>query len=208
MSHAHADADVVSDASTAPANRIGRPPKLDEHGTPTRERLLRAAIDACVEYGYEGVTLSEIARRADVSTPAVYSHFAGKAALLVEASQHELRKLSPARLPRAAGMREIARHWLRPDFADTRVLLAELHCAAIRQPEVADLLRNWQRDNAEGLRALGLTLTQIKVFYLLLIGATHLDEVSGLEVDQPEMEAEMTDLIDRWIGERPADEPA
>jgi hypothetical protein len=104
-------------------------------------------------------------------------------------------------------MREIARHWLRPDFADTRVLLAELHCAAIRQPEVAELLRNWQRDNAEGLRALGLTLTQIKVFYLLLIGATHLDEVSGLEVGQPEMEAEMTDLIDRWIGERPADEP-
>ena len=44
-----------------PARRIGRPPKVDEHGTPTSERLLSAAIDACVDYGYEGVTLSEIA---------------------------------------------------------------------------------------------------------------------------------------------------
>ena len=40
--------------SAATAGRIGRPPKVDEHGTPTRERLLRAAVDACVEFGYEG----------------------------------------------------------------------------------------------------------------------------------------------------------
>ena len=55
--------------------RIGRPPKIDEHGTPTRERLLRAAVEACVEFGYDGATLADIARRAGVSTPAVYSHF-------------------------------------------------------------------------------------------------------------------------------------
>lgn len=182
----------------APANRIGRPPKLDEHGTPTRERLLRAAVEACVEHGYESVTLSEIARRADVSTPAVYSHFSGKAALLVEASQHELRKLS---LPRAAGIRDIARHWLRPDFADTRILLAELHCAAIREPDVAGLLRDWQRDNAPRLLAMGLTLTQVKMVYLLLIGATHLDEVNGVEVGQHEIETEMSALVDAWIGD-------
>ena len=44
--------------------RIGRPPKIDEHGTPTRERLLRAAVEACVEFGYDGATLADIARRA------------------------------------------------------------------------------------------------------------------------------------------------
>ena len=66
-------------------SRIGRPPKVDRHGTPTRERLLNAAADACVEHGYVGATLADIARRADVSTPAIYSHFSGKADLLVEA---------------------------------------------------------------------------------------------------------------------------
>ena len=45
-------------------SRIGRPPKIDEHGTPTRERLLRSAVDACVEFGYDGATLADLARRA------------------------------------------------------------------------------------------------------------------------------------------------
>ena len=49
--------------------RIGRASKVDEHGTPTRERLIRAAVEACVEHGYDGATLSDIARRAGVSTP-------------------------------------------------------------------------------------------------------------------------------------------
>jgi len=85
--------------------RIGRPPKVDADGMPTRERLLRAAIESCVEFGYEGATLADIARRAEVSTPAVYSHFDGKAALLVEASKHALDAISNSRLPGQAGIR-------------------------------------------------------------------------------------------------------
>ena len=147
--------------------RIGRPPKVDADGTPTRERLLRAAIESCVEFGYEGATLADIARRAEVSTPAVYSHFDGKAALLVEASKHALDAISTSRLPGQAGIREIARYWLRPDFASTRVLVAELHCAAIRQPEVAALLAAWQADNAVQLmRLAGLTPAQVKAVLL------------------------------------------
>jgi AcrR family transcriptional regulator len=138
--------------------RIGRPPKVDADGIPTRDRLLRAAVDACVECGYEGATLADIARRADVSTPAVYGHFTGKAALLVEATKRELDAISTTRLRGEASIREIARHWMRPDFARTRVLVAELHGAAIRQPEVAELLAAWQLENARRLERLaGLT---------------------------------------------------
>ena len=190
----------MSVSETAPSGRIGRPPKVDEHGTPTRERLLRAAVDACVEYGYEGATLADIARRADVSTPAVYSHFSGKAALLVEASKHVLDAIATSRLPGEVGLREIARHWLQPDFAPTRILVAELHCAAIRQPEVAELLGDWQRENARRLeRQAGLTISQVKMYYLLLIGLSHTDEVSSLGVGQDDIEREVDALIGSWF---------
>lgn len=188
--------------SSGPANRIGRPPKLDEHGTPTRERLLRAAVDACVEFGYEGVTLSDIARRADVSTPAVYSHFSGKAALMVEAIKHELHAISRIRLPGEAGVREIARLWLQPSFAPTRVLVAELHCAAIRQPEVAELLADWQRENSLRLLQYGLNLSQVRMYYMLLLGLSHADEVSSMQVSQAETEVVVNQLIDGWFAHR------
>ncbi len=197
----------TADASATagvPAGRIGRPPKIDEHGTPTRERLLRAAVEACVEFGYDGATLADIARRAGVSTPAVYSHFSGKAALLVEASKHELDAIATTRLPGEAGVREIARHWLQPEFADTRILVAELHCAAIRQPEVAELLGRWQRENAERLERLaGLSAGQVRMYYLLLVGLSHADQVDSLDVTRADFEIQIGALIDDWFRRDP-----
>ena len=184
------------------SGRIGRPPKVDEHGTPTRERLLRAAVDACVEFGYEGVTLSDIARRASVSTPAVYSHFSGKAALLVEAIKHELYAISSSRLAGEAGIREVARLWLEPSFASTRILVAEVHCAAIRQPEVAKLLAEWQRENAARPQAAGLTLSQTRMYYLLLLGLSHIDEVNSLAVSSAETQVVVNQLIDGFFADR------
>jgi len=190
----------VSQPTGVQHGRIGRPPKIDEHGTPTRERLLRAAVEACVEFGYDGATLADIARRAGVSTPAVYSHFSGKAALLVEASKHELDAIATTRLPGEAGVREIARHWLQPEFAATRILVAELHCAAIRQPEVAELLGHWQRENAERLEQLaGLSAGQVRMYYLLLVGLSHADQVDSLDVTRDDFERQIGALIDDWF---------
>ena len=180
--------------------RIGRPPKVDADGIPTRDRLLRAAIDACVEHGYDGATLTDIARRAKVSTPAIYGYFDGKATLLVEASKHALDAISTTRLPGEAGIREIARYWLHPTFAPTRILVAELHCAAIRQPEVRQLLAEWQADNARRLQRLaGLTSPQVKTYYMLLIGLSHVDEVAGVEVGRHDLERQVDALIDGWF---------
>lgn len=200
MSSANGADDQETNSAT---KRIGRPPKVDEHGTPTRERLLNAAIDACVEYGYEGVTLSEIARRADVSTPAVYSHFAGKAELLIEASKRELGEISGARLPANLGLRTIARQWLGPDFRSTRILVGELHRASVRHPEVAELLNEWLLETSVRFRErAGLNLSQIKMFYVLILGTTSLESLTAVEVDQDDLETEMTALIEGWLAER------
>ncbi|NQY56669.1 MAG: TetR/AcrR family transcriptional regulator [Ilumatobacteraceae bacterium] len=201
--HNESASEANGDSSGTETRRIGRPPKVDEHGTPTRERLLNAAIDVCVEYGYAGVTLSEIARRADVSTPAVYSHFDGKAELLITASKRELEAIGGDRLPAALGLRNIARQWLSPDFAKTRILVGELHRAAVRHPDVASLLDDWLLDNSVRFQeAAGMTLSQIKMFYLLILGATNLESVSAVEVDQDVLEAEMITLIEGWLSDR------
>ncbi len=78
----------------------------------TRDRLLAAATDVFSERGYDGAGVQEIARRAGLTTGAIYANFSGKAELLLEAigarSADELDELLRSqRLPvvggRAAG---------------------------------------------------------------------------------------------------------
>jgi AcrR family transcriptional regulator len=52
---------------------------------PLRERLLAAATEVFAEKGYAGAGVAEIARRAGVTTGAIYSRYSGKAELLSEA---------------------------------------------------------------------------------------------------------------------------
>lgn len=52
---------------------------------PLRERLLAAATEVFAEKGYAGAGVAEIARRAGVTTGAIYSRYSGKAELLAEA---------------------------------------------------------------------------------------------------------------------------
>ena len=51
----------------------------------TRERLVEAAASVFAEKGYDGAGVQEIARRAGLTTGAIYGRFAGKAELLREA---------------------------------------------------------------------------------------------------------------------------
>lgn len=51
----------------------------------TRVKLLDAAAEVFAERGYDGAGVAEIARRAGLTTGAIYSQYSGKAQLLVEA---------------------------------------------------------------------------------------------------------------------------
>src|SRR5438045_3880377 len=51
----------------------------------TRQRLLEAAIAVFSEKGYDGAGVQEIARRAGLTTGAIYANFRGKADLLFSA---------------------------------------------------------------------------------------------------------------------------
>ena len=49
------------------------------------ERLIASAAEVFAEKGYEGAGVAEIARRAGLTTGAIYSRYSGKAELLIEA---------------------------------------------------------------------------------------------------------------------------
>lgn len=54
-------------------------------GDETRDQLVAAAAEVFAEKGYEKAGVAEIARRAGLTTGAIYSQFSGKAELLLEA---------------------------------------------------------------------------------------------------------------------------
>src|SRR3546814_10373905 len=73
--HADGVGSVWLMSPSTPARR-GRPRKSD--APDTHVRLLAAAASACVDHGFDGATLQEIARRAGLTATAVYNHFASQ----------------------------------------------------------------------------------------------------------------------------------
>lgn len=61
-----------------------------------REKILDAARELFVEYGYEGVTMRKVAQRIDYSPTAIYLHFADKESLFRELCTEDFRRLSGA----------------------------------------------------------------------------------------------------------------
>lgn len=182
-----------------PVQRLGRPPREDDFAGATRERLLIAAAQSCVERGFEGATVADIAQRAEVSAPAIYNHFGGKVELLVAAGRWALDELTAG-----AGVRvtpaAVARTYLAPDFADTRRLLTELHLAAQRHPEVAALLASWHRSHGDRWTArvrgrAPVKQATVKTFFALLLGLCQIDSMPTLEVSPAALEARVMTLI-------------
>jgi hypothetical protein len=68
---------------------------------------------------------------------------------------------------------------------------------------VAELLDAWQTENAASLHTEGgLTMSQVKWYYLLLLGAAQLDRMSAMGVSSHDTEAEVNRLLEAWFGTR------
>jgi len=177
--------------------RPGRPVRLDAAGVATPERLLASAAAACVEHGFEGVTLGDVARRAGVSTPAVYNHYRSKAELLVAAGRWALDRLPPGdpdrRTPAA-----VVRSFLGDGFADSRRLMVELHLAGQRHPDVAALLADWHADHARVWAARagpGLTTATVTVFFAFLLGLCQIEGLSDMSARADQVEQRALDMV-------------
>jgi TetR/AcrR family transcriptional regulator, repressor for uid operon len=133
------------------------PPPADALGA----RLLAAAIEVFAERGYDRAGVAEIARRAGVTTGAIYSRYAGKAELLAAALEaHATDDLDALFADhqfqgRAEDVLAIAgRHLVDAPSDEGRgtTLLAEAFVAARRDPAVAELLRGDVLERQQKLR--------------------------------------------------------
>ncbi|HAQ24291.1 MAG TPA: hypothetical protein DGF10_00160 [Acidimicrobiaceae bacterium] len=116
------------------------------------DRLLHAAADLFAEMGYEKAGVAEIARRAGVTTGAIYSRYGGKAELLCEAVDHHVpdsldnvlngaASSAPGdRLPATKVLSTLGDHLL-DDLDGGHGLFLEAVVAARRDPDLADRLR-------------------------------------------------------------------
>lgn len=130
-------------------------------GDETRERLVDAAASVFAEKGYDGAGVQEIARRAGLTTGAIYSRFTGKAELLREAvearSVDELDQLFNQHgfEGHASDVLKVAGAHLveRSAESDTlgEALLLEAFVAARRDPEIAVAVKGFVEDRANRL---------------------------------------------------------
>ena len=173
----------------------------------TREKLLGAATAVFSERGYDGAGVQEIARRAGLTTGAIYANFPGKAALLFEAigarSADELDDLlRPARQALSAGelLAELGSHLLdepRPD--DRQGLLIEAFVAARRDDDLATLVRSLiaeratsiggivERAQAEGSVGADVDADALTRFALVLALGSLL--YTSIGIDRPDQDA-------------------
>src|SRR5436190_18754817 len=137
---------------------------------PIREKLIAAAAEVFAEKGYEGAGVQEIARRAGLTTGAIYGRFSGKAELLKAAiesrTDDELDELfAQHRFDGQATsvLRTVGAHLVTPGCEPApdgeSALLLEAFVAARRDPEVRALVRSLLEDRAALLAVLVVTAT-------------------------------------------------
>lgn len=131
---------------------------------PLGARLLAAATEVFAERGYAGAKVAEIARRAGVTTGAIYSRYRGKAELLAEAitantdvefdslfSDHRFEGRMEDIL-RIAGSHLVERNTsAHRAAAFAPGMLLESFTAARHEPDVAEMLRKRMADRHDRL---------------------------------------------------------
>jgi AcrR family transcriptional regulator len=173
----------------------------------TRDRLIEAAAEVFAECGYDGARTSQIARRAGLSTGAIYSQYGTKAELLLAAVQAH----APAELERffkgggAASVADV-------DFLDVMEtlgadlpyrarplagMLVEAWSAARRDGEVAEVLRGaaaqrqavltrmFAAGQAAGEVDAEISAEALARFCLLLVFGSIVAQNAGLEPPPP-----------------------
>jgi len=128
----------------------------DRPRSSARQALLDAALAEFASKGYEAATVAGIARRAGVTTGAVYAHFRGKLDLLLEAvglhtaDTFVRRALGIAKRPASEMSHALARGLVGAPAVQRDLLLFDAIVRARRDPQVARTYRRVVEAHVEG----------------------------------------------------------
>lgn len=112
----------------------------------TRDRLIGAAAQVFLDVGYDGARVVDIARKAGVTTGAIYSQFRDKADLLVKALGAQgvgavsNVLLTDTELPVASMLRALSEILVEGEVHPAELLLLDAAVAARREPELREQL--------------------------------------------------------------------
>jgi AcrR family transcriptional regulator len=186
-----------------------------KRSTDTRTDITAAAADALAERGYDGVRVQDVARRAGLTTGAIYAHFAGRAELIAAAVEARASSVLVGELTAANDGRplpdrlvDLAVRMLAEPASVAHPMEIEALVAARREPELAERLgvRLNQLHEAFGERIAaaqergelaGDVDARAATYFLhaLLLGVLLLDPVAD---DRPG-EAEWAALVSRLV---------
>ena len=111
-------------------------------GKLTAERIMDAAEDLFARSGYEGTTLRQIAKQAQIQEPGLYNHFAGKLALYEAVLHRALNPMADAlgeHLSQASGLR---------DYTDLPSIMTDL---LLDHPQIAALFQQSMQGDSESV---------------------------------------------------------
>ncbi len=111
-------------------------------GKLTAERIMDAAEDLFSRHGYEGTTLRQIAKQAEIQEPGLYNHFAGKLALYEAVLHRALNPMAEAlgeHLSQASGLR---------DYTDLPSIMTDL---LLDHPQIASLFQQAMQGDSESV---------------------------------------------------------
>jgi len=181
----------------------------------TRDRLISAAAEVFLDVGYDGARVVDIARKAGVTTGAIYSQFRDKADLLVktlgaqgvDAVSNVL--LSDTELPVASMLRALGEILVEGALHPTEVLLLDAAVTARREPELREQLTGALGQRTDVLAAMierarrecvvaGDISSEAVVRFLLILGFGSI-VTRSLGLEAPD-HAAWTRLIGRLLG--------
>ena len=183
----------------------------------TRANLLEAAADVFAERGYDGTTLAAVARRASMTTGAIYSNFHGKEDLLCEVLRarsirdDEVREALLAN-PEISHLRiQLDTESMQPDRPRMHALILEGFAAARRNPVVREMMRDLMAEistfmaervrlaQQKGLIAADIDPMTLGLFYLMPTAGRALLEAVGMSMPQAETWPPILERFDRAL---------
>jgi AcrR family transcriptional regulator len=175
--------------------------KDDRQPANARTTLIEAAVEEFARNGYAATTLADIARRAGVTTGAVYAHFSGKLDLLLEAlglrSADKFVELAnvAAKLPTAQLTDALAKGLVNASLGHRAQILLDVVVFARRNPEAAKALRRMVAVRQQAFERMTMEGVDAGVIEPLLRHDELARLISGLAFGM---------LVQRALGERPA----